>query len=107
MVNSAGFGFNLPALLRRLEPGGFEMLVVAEVFPATFREHHLKGHTIGEAKPAFPGWVFSPFEQRRLCDRQVFRLILQFQGFPNPSNSQRSGRKISVSESGRLHYLLG
>jgi hypothetical protein len=38
-----------------LEPGGFEMLVIAEVFPATFREHHLKGHTIGEAESAFPG----------------------------------------------------
>ena len=47
--------FNLSALLRRLEPGGFEMLVVAEVFPATFREHHFKGHTIGKTEPAFPG----------------------------------------------------
>ena len=43
VVNSAGFGFNLSALLRRLEPGDFETLVVAEVFPATFREHHFKG----------------------------------------------------------------
>ena len=47
---------HLPSLLlRSVESRGFEMLIVAEVFAATFREHHFKGDTIGEAETAFPG----------------------------------------------------
>jgi hypothetical protein len=84
VVNSAGFGLNLSALLRRLEPGDFEMLVVAEVFPATFREHHLKGHTIGEAEPAFPGLP------RSRCAELVESLIAPHNPAPHHQFAQKS-----------------
>ena len=43
----------LPNLLRSEESCGFEMLIVPNVFQATFRKHHFKRHAIREAETAF------------------------------------------------------
>ena len=47
------------------------------VFADTYPEEVLAGDSVLQSPERF-GRVLSPIEQRRLCDRQVFRLILQF-----------------------------